>query len=351
MPSHSFEAFFRSLNKGELAAVYYLYGAEDVLKDEAARAILDRALDPSLRDFNLDQRSAAQLDAEEVHALCNTLPMMAERRVVLLREVEGWRRKTRGRSEFLKYLERPSPETVVILIQGSGEESEDKELARGSYTIRFDRLTSDRARKWLLHRAGKLGVTLEPEAAEHLVLAVGDDLGALASELDKLASLPAGKPLTAERVGELVGVRHGETPWDWRDAVLDGQVGRAASLLPSVLAQPGVSGVKLVTMLGTALVGLGITRAQYDRGLRGTGLEGAVLKSLFNNRPGGLLGYKEEARHWSQWAPHWPARRLRTALAAAKETDEALKSTTISDERALLTDLVLRLGTQFVEAA
>jgi DNA polymerase-3 subunit delta len=351
MPAHSFEAFFRSLGKGELASVYYLYGAEDVLKDEAARAILDRALDPSLRDFNFDQRSAAQLDAEEVHALCNTLPMMAERRVVLLRDVEGWKRKTRGRSEFLKYLERPSPETVVILIQGSGEENEDKELARGAYTVRFDQLPPDRARRWLLHRAGKLGVTLEPEAADHLVLSVGAELGALASELDKLASLPEGEPLTAERVGELVGVRHGETIWDWRDAVLDDQPGPAASLLPAVLAQPGVSGVKLVTTLGTALVGLGIARAHYDRGLRGDGLEGAVLKSLFNSRPTGLLGYKEEARRWSRWAPRWTGRRIRAALSAAKQTDEALKSTTISDERGLVTDLVLRLGTQLVEAA
>ena len=344
MPAHSFEAFFRSLSKGELASVYYLYGAEDILKDEAARAILDRALDPSLRDFNFDQRSAAQLDAEEVHALCNTLPMMAERRVVLLRDVEGWKRKTRGRSEFLKYLERPSPETVVILIQGSGEENEDKELARGAYAVRFDQLPPDRARRWLLHRADRLGVTLEPGAADHLVLSVGAELGALASELDKLASLPDGEPLTAERVGELVGVRHGETIWDWRDAVLDDQPGPAASLLPAVLAQPGVSSVKLVTTLGTALVGLGIARAHYDRGLRGDGLQGAVLKSLFNSRPTGLLGYKEEARRWSRWAPRWTGGRIRAALSAAKQTDEALKSTTVSDERGLLVGLVLRLA-------
>ena len=101
------------------------------------------------------------------------------------------------------------------------------------------------------------------------------------------------KPLTAERVGDLVGVRHGETLWDWREAVLDGEPGRAVALLPSMLAQPGVSGVKLVTALGTALVGLGIARAHYDRGLRGRSLEAAVLKSLLERpalRPARLQG-------------------------------------------------------------
>jgi hypothetical protein len=47
----------------------------------------------------------------------------------------------------------------------------------------------------------------------------------------------------------------------------------------------------------------------------------------------------------------WPARRIGTALRAALEADQALKSTTISDERGVLTDLVLRIGVRSAEAA
>src|ERR687897_2794743 len=344
MPGQSSDNLFRSLQKGELAPVYYFYGAEDVLKDEAVRMILDKSLDPSLRDFNFDQRSAAQLDAEDVHALCNTLPMLAERRVVLLRDIEGWKRKTKGRSEFLRYLERPSPDTIVIMVQSSSEQAEDKELAAGAVSVRFDPLPPERAQKWLLREAGRLGVDLEVDAAEHLVRSTEADLGALSSELSKLASLPAGTPLTVEAVGQLVGVRHGETLWDWRDAVFDGDTGRAATLLSPVLAQSGVSGVKLVTAIGTALVGIGIARAQYDRGVRGGALGTAVMKILLSVRPFGLLTYKEEANRWSRWAPKWSNARIRSALRAARDADEALKNTTVSDERSLLLDLVLRMG-------
>jgi DNA polymerase-3 subunit delta len=337
------DALFRSLNKGEVAPVYYLHGHEDVLKDEAVRMILDRTLDPALRDFNFDQRSAAQLDPEEIHSLCNTLPMLAERRVVLLRDVEGWKRKTKGRAEFLHYLERPSRETVVVLVQGSGEDAEDKELSRGAYTVRFDPLPAERAEKWALRRADQLGLTLDPEAVRHLVRSVGSDLGALQSELAKLASLPSGETLTPERVGELVGIRHGETQWDWREAVLNGETGRAVAILLTVLGQPGVSGVRLVTQLGTALVGLGITRTLYDKGLRGPRLEDAVFKVLLRHRPYGLLGYKDEAASWARCAPQWPVSRIRAALRAARTTDESLKNTTVSDECGLLTDLVLTM--------
>jgi DNA polymerase-3 subunit delta len=343
MAAHSLDALLRSLKKGEVAPVYYFYGPEDVLKDEAVRMILELALDPSVREFNLDQRSASQLDPEEVYSLCNTLPMLADRRVVLLREVEAWKRKTRGRAEFLRYLEHPSPATVVILIQGSGEENEDRELSQHSYTVRFDAYSPSQAVKWVLRQAGRMGLNLEPVAAEHLVRAVGPDLGALTSELGKLASLPADLPVTLEQVGSLVGVRHGETLLDWRSAIIEEQSGRAMSLLPAVLAQPGMSGVKLVTALGTSLIGLALTRSFYDKGLRGRGLEDAVFKALLRNRPGGLLGYKEEIARWTAVVGRWPAARLRSALKAALEADQALKNTTISDERGVLTDLVLRL--------
>jgi DNA polymerase III delta subunit len=276
---------------------------------------------------------------------------MAERRIVLLRDVEAWKRKTKARNGFLRYLEHPSPDTVVILVQSSSEEADDKELARGAYAVRFDPLSPERAAKWILREAGKLGVEIEPDAAEHLVRSVGADLGALLSELGKLASLPADGLVTAATVGDLVGIQHGETLWDWRTAVLDDQSGRAVSLLPAVLAQPGMSGVKMVTQLGAALIGLGVARSLYDRGGRGRSLEDSIFRTLLKNRPGNLLSYKVEAAHWARLCPEWPARRVGSALRAALNADEALKSTTISDERGVLTDMVMRIGARSAEAA
>ena len=346
MAAHSLDALLRSLKKGDLAPVYYFHGPDDVLKDEAIRAILDQALDPTMRDFNFDQRSAGQLDPEELHSLCNTLPMLADRRVVVLRDVESWKRKTKAKSEFLRYLQRPNPAALVIRLQGAGEEAEDTELAGHSYTVRFDPLSPGQAVKWVTRQAERLGVQLEPDAAEHLVNAVGPDLGGLTSELGKFASLPAGTPITIDQIGTLVGVRQGETVLDWRTAIIQEQTGRAVSLLPALLAQPSMSGVKLVTALGTSLLGLALTRSLYDKGLKGGALDDAVFKALLRNRPNGLLGYKAEIARWTEVVSQWPAARLRSALKAALEADQALKNTSVSDERGVLTDLILRIGTR-----
>jgi DNA polymerase-3 subunit delta len=351
MPAQTYDALLRALAKGDLAPVYYLYGPQDVLKDEAVQAITDRALDPSLRDFNFDQRSAGQLDAEAIFALCTTLPMMAERRVVVLREVEAWKRKPKVRAAFLRYLEQPVAETVVILVQGSAEEEPDKELGRGSWAVPCETLPADRARRWLLRRAGMLGVTLEAAAADHLIAVADGDLGALAAELQKLAALGGDAPLSVEQVGELVGVRRGETTFDWRDAVLDGQAGRAAAMIAPLLDQPGVTAVRLVTLLGTSLIGVGLARSHYDRGARGGALQQRMFEKIRTLRLFGLPEWKAESGRWARWAAAWPARRVREGIRAARDADQALKNTTVSDERGILTDLVLRLTVPQVEAA
>jgi DNA polymerase III subunit delta len=351
MPAQTFDAFFRSLPKSEPARAYYFHGPEDLLKDEALRAILDRVLDPSLRDFNLDQRSAGQLDADSLFGLCTTLPMMAERRVVVLREVEALKRKPKVRSALLEYLGRPAPDTVLVLIQGANEETEDKDIARAAIAVACEPLPEGRVLKWLDRRAQGLGLELPEDAARHLVRAVGGELASLAAELDKLAALPSGEPLTVGRLGEVVGVRHGETIFDWRDAVLEDRPGPAVHLLGPLLDQPGNSGVKLVTMLGTTLIGVGVARSHYDRRLRGRALDDAVFGVIKRNRVYGLLNWAEEKGRWLRWAPGWPGARVADALRSILAADRALKGTTISDERGILTDMVLRMATSRQAAA
>jgi DNA polymerase III delta subunit len=270
---------------------------------------------------------------------------------VVLREVEALKRKPKVRAALLQYLGRPAPDTVLVLIQGANEENEDKEIAKAAVAVACEPLPENRVLKWLDRRAKGLGVELPDDAARHLVRAVGGELASLAAELDKLAALPAGEPLTVERVGELVGVRHGETIFDWRDAVLEDRAGPAVRLLGPLLDQPGSSGVKLVTMLGTTLIGVGIARSYYDRRLRGKALDEAVFGVIKRNRVFGLLSWGEEKGRWLRWAPGWPAARVAEGLRSVLMADRALKGTTISDERGILTDMVLRMATSRRAAA
>jgi DNA polymerase-3 subunit delta len=349
MSTHNYGTFTRALEAGKLAPAYYFLGAENVLKDEATAAILDKVLDPGLRDFNLDVRSAQQLEPEDVLSLCSTLPMMADRRVVVVRDVEAWKRKTRGKKAVLQYLQKPSPETLLVLVQGPAAEAKDDkpdaDLEKHAYTIKFAELTTEEAGRWLAREARSLGITFAPGAEQHLLKTVGTDLGALRSELQKLHGLADEGPVTLERLGDLIGVRHGETPLDWRNAVMAGDTRTALRLVPVVLSQTGVTAVRLAQLLGTALVATTAARAHYDRGARGYQLNKAVKGVLFSTRPAGLGKWDDEVEHWCRWADNWTQPRLRAALKATLDADRAGKSTTITDETGIIQELVLRLRT------
>ena len=333
-----------AFKRGQPHAAYYIYGPEDVLKDDAIRYILDLALDPTMRDFNLDQVSAGTLDPEAVEALCTTVPMMAERRVVIIRDVEQWKRRTRGRSAVIRYLEHPSPETVLILVQGAGEEKPDKDLLKHAEPIACAMESGADVRRWVDRKAAERGLTFEDGAVDHLVKVTGTSLSAISIELEKLASLPAGVAITVRQVEELVGVRHGETPSDWRAAILDDDPANALKLLPNVLSQSGVSGVRLVSLLGTTLIGVGIVRAAYEKGQRGKALSDAAFAALSAGRPGGLGSWGPEASLWARWSAQWPASRIRAALEATLMADRSIKNTTLSSEQAILSDMIMRIA-------
>jgi DNA polymerase III delta subunit len=277
--------------------------------------------------------------------------MMADRRVVLIRDIESLKRKPKVRAALVRYLERPAAETIVILVQGPGEEDPDKDLSRLAVAVECDVLPPAELMKWITTRAGERGVVFAPGAAEHLLKCVGPSPTMLRLELEKLGSLPAGQPVTVEQVAGLVGIRYGETILDWRDAVMDGNAARAVTLLGRVLEQSGVTGVNLVGLLGTTLIGVGVVRVAYDRRSRGAALERAAMDALRAGRPARLGPWKEESAHWARWAAAWPLPRISGAIRAALAADRALKNTALSDERGLVADLVMRVALTHAEAA
>jgi len=342
MGALTFDALLRSLKQGVPDPVYYLHGDEDVLKDEAVRALVERAVDAAARDFNVDQRSAPELDPEAFHALVNTPPMLAATRAVVVRGLEQLKKTAKLRQELLRYLESPNPTTVLVLVQAAGEPP-DAELVRQATAVAVEPLPPARVERWMTHRARQLALTLAPGAGALLLDAVGSDLAVLARELEKLAALGGGgaRPATREDVAALVGVRHGETLQDLVDATLERRAAAAAQLVAPILEQAGMSGVRVLGALGTHLVGTALARAELDQGPPRGRLEALLLSHLRAARPYGLGSWEGTAARWARWAEQWSARELERALQLARDADRALKSSTLSDETGTIVQLVL----------
>ena len=104
----------RSLvDRGDVEGVFFFHGDAERLRDDAARALVEAAIDPATRDFNLDTYRASEVSSEALAASLAMPPVMAPRRVVALFGAE--RLTPTGCGVIEKVLERTPPELAAAL--------------------------------------------------------------------------------------------------------------------------------------------------------------------------------------------------------------------------------------------
>ena len=340
MASPGEKALHAALKKRVFDPVYFFFGDDDFLKDVRVREVIEAAVDPSTRDFNLEVRRGNEIDAESLDSLLSTPPMLAERRVVVVRDVDKLKKDARKLLD--SYLKRPAPDTVLLLSAPAGAKA-DKALSERSTAVEFAPLTADRVLKWIAYQTETvLGRTISADAATLLIEAVGTDLAQLNVELEKLASYATAE-IDEKSVSEVVGVRRGESVGALLDAVANREAGVALGLVSGVLQQPKTTAVSIVMNLTTQTLALMYGVAARDAGTSPRAMFNeymALLKETgaFPGRPWG-----EAVNAWARHTDKWTAAELDHALSALLVADVALKETRLSSEEQLLSSLVLAL--------
>ena len=341
----------RDLRKGiqsrSFERAYYFYGDDEYLKDDTIRQMIDAVVDPSTRDFNFDVRRGNEVDAESLLSLLSTPPMLAKRRLVIVRDVQALKKDARAALD--RFLHAPPPDVVVLLV-APADGKVDKALLERAEPLEFAPLDGDRVPKWIAYRAEQLGARITPAALTLLQDAVGSDLAQLALELEKLASFVEGtgaeRVIDEAAVSAIVGVRKEETLGALLDAVAARDAAAALALVPGLLSQPKLNGVQIVMALSTQMLALGYARALRERGVAVNRLPNELFNllktsgSVFTGRSWG-----DAVSCWTKAAAgdRWTAADVDRALADLLVADRELKDTRLSSDEQRLATLVLAL--------
>jgi len=303
----------------EPGGVFYVHGEDDFRKDEAVRALVEAHLDPGTRDFNHDILRGGEVSPEQLASVLGTPPMMAEWRVVVLRETEALAGAPKARDQLLAVVASPPPGLALILsctVPPGSSAKYYRELARLSRSVEFRSVDTGDLPGWLMDRArSRHGVEIDEPAARALAHGVGAELGMLDHELRKLSAMvdPGGVVTLAEV--EAAGTRiPRQDRWGWFDLVAERKTDEALRGL-RVLLDHGESGVGLVIGLATHFLRLGAVRS---------GGPGVLERSL-PPRQGWL------ARKFQTQARKWTEPELRLAVEGLLRVDRLLKSSGFSD--------------------
>jgi len=201
------EKLWNELKAKRVAPLYLLFGAEDFLRDAAARRIADEALrGASLREFNEATFSLASVDVQQAIAAAEQLPMMADRRVVRITDFAKLREADEG--ALLRYLARPAESSVVIFIADELDKRRklSKTLLDACVSVEFATLEESELAGWARDQLKKLKADADERTLRQIIALVGTSVRRLSNELDKLATaaLSNGGRITMELVETLV---------------------------------------------------------------------------------------------------------------------------------------------------
>lgn len=314
------------LAAGTLRPAYLLAGEEPLQRDEALAALRARVLAGAPVDFNLDRLDGVATTRAELIDALRTLPVMAPRRLVELREPEAPRAAGRGLAEALasvvEELQRGSASVLVVLAAKIDRRTRWVRAVGEAATIQCD---APRGRRELVAfirgEAKRQAVSLAKGVPERLAERIGAQPLLLRQEIAKLSLLVEGKSeVTLEHVvAACIDVAE-EPVWDLTDAIGAGH-GADALVLLARLARGGAA---------PPLV-LGALASHFRR--------------LLRVRGGGSVGVPPFVRQkLESQAQRYSEARLVACLGAIHETDLALKGSGALPPQLALERLVIGLS-------
>ncbi|MBN2289348.1 MAG: DNA polymerase III subunit delta [Candidatus Glassbacteria bacterium] len=338
MPKVAYSGLVSRAGNGVFARVYFFHGEEKFLTGQAVDTILGQAVDQATRDFNFDRFHGADLDASRLATVLSTPPMMAPRRVVLIRDLE--KVQPRVKQYLTDYAENPADTTVLVLAAGERIRIDQKKkspkwaarLEEAADTVLFWPLREAELIRWIVGRAQHRGKSITARDAFELYIRAGGALARLDDELEKLSIFCGERPeITADDIRGMTGIESGGTVFDWVDHLAEGGVLKANEL-SSHLVSHGESAVNAVALAGRHFMTLGRIREMLAQRIPDRTIK---LKLGLIQRPAEAV-----QKMFGQARALTPAR-LERALELLLETDLKLKSSRFSD-RLILEELGFR---------
>ena len=325
------EALLAEIARGDIRSYYLLHGEEEYEREALVSSLISELAPESAREFNMDVVRAERFEVLDFFQLYDSYPIMAECRLIVLRDAEDLSAEQCRSLERL--FQRPM-ETSRLVVVGQKVDMRRKfyrELVRLGRMLEFKPPYEDQVPQWIQRYAKRQKIQINSGAVQLLSQFVGAKPRELVSEIEKLVSLAGeGESITVSTVEEGVGITRGVSVFDLADAIGRGEAERAQELLHRFLGQ-GEEPALAVAMITRHFRLLLRTRELSNKSLNRN-----EMASQLGVAPYFLEGYiKQAKRRSTPW--------LWAAISVLKGADRSLKSLGRHQEHLVLDLLITKL--------
>jgi DNA polymerase III subunit delta len=317
------EQLIAEAQAGKLPAVCLLIGSERWLIERAVTALRVAALGQGPNGFNDDLFQGQGLVAQRAVAAARTLPMLAARRFVLVRNLDA--AAPAELDVLAEYLRAPSPDSCLVLVgeklDGRAKLAKQARELGACFEAEPPRLYE--MPRIALREAELRGHALSEQGAQALADALGPDLAALDDALERLSLfVGAGQPIDERAVETCVAHVRTESVWSLVDAVGERNARQALAAAASLLTDREPP-LRILALVARQLRILAKLRAELASG----------LKPQEATQRAGAPPFK--ARELCAMAKRFDDAQLARAFRVIAETDVALKGSKVPGARVL----------------
>lgn len=234
----TFEQIEKSLQAGKYAPVYLLCGEEAYYIDRISDFIENNILDEAAKAFDLTViygRDLQGLDIAQAVSAARGFAMFGGQKIVIVKEAQ-----TIKKWEALSlYLDNPQPSTILVICYKYGTPDKRtawwKKIDKLGAVMVSERLRDYKVEEWIRSyladriKASNEVLTIDPVVPKLLSDALGSDLSAIVSAVDKLMlGRQAGQnKIDAALVERNIGISKDFNVFELQDALIKGDVVKA----------------------------------------------------------------------------------------------------------------------------
>jgi DNA polymerase-3 subunit delta len=239
------ESVLKDLKANKYAPVYFLQGEETFYIDLIADYIEKNCLSDSEKSFNQTVLYGKDVNMNTVLLNAKRFPMMSERQVVIVKEAQEISDlgKESGDTQLNAYVQNPLPSTVLVFCYKyktlDARKALSKNIEKFSVVVTSKKIYDNQLPQWVGDYFGSKGFKINNKAAVLLSEFVGNNLGRLANEIDKLLiNLDKGVEVNEDHIEKYVGISKEFNVFELQQALIKRDVYKANQIVNYFEANP-----------------------------------------------------------------------------------------------------------------
>jgi DNA polymerase-3 subunit delta len=228
-----FEQVLTDLKNKKYKPIYFLTGDEPYFIDEITNYITENVLTESERSFNQTIFYGKDTAVADIINTAKRFPMMSEYQVVVVREAQYL--KEIGKLSL--YTDNPLKSTILVINYKYNELDKRlnlyKSVSKNGIFFKSKKLYDNQVAEWVNTYLENKGYKIDPSARILLTEFLGNDLGKIASELEKLIIAVGNKVkiITPVTIEDNIGISKDFNNFELQKAIVEKDVLKANRII------------------------------------------------------------------------------------------------------------------------